>query len=328
MRWASAGVALLVCAGCDRDEIKVYDLAKEKTAAASTLPDGWSQLPADEMLIGNYSVAGKNGSKAQVTVISLPGNGGGELENVNRWRGQVGLQPVADSDLSKDVKEIAVAGSSARFFEMSGISPQTKKQTRLLAATQNHSDSTWFFKMVGDDDLVREQKETFLAFCARYHYPDESPNAPTETAALPTELANSQQEAPTPKRTWAAPKGWQEQQPGPMQDGKFLVADGKATVTISIFQGATGGNLANVNRWRTQQIGLPAVQESDLASLLTPLDLPDTKANLIDMTGPKQRLVAAIVPRGEQVWFFKLLGEDAAVGAEKKAFIEFVKTAK
>ena len=326
MIWAAAGLAFLVC-GCEREEIKVYDLAKEKAAAASSLPDGWTQLPSDEMRIGNYSVAGKNDSKAQVTVISLPGNGGGELENVNRWRGQVGLQPITEDDLSKEVKEITVAGSSARFYEMSGSSPQTKKQTRLLAAIQSHGDSTWFFKMAGNDDLVREQKEAFLAFCARYHYADESPSAPTETAAAPTELANAQ-EAPVSKRTWAAPKGWQEQQPGPMQDGKFLVADGKATVTISIFQGATGGTLANVNRWRTQQIGLPAVQESALANLLTPLDLPDTKANLVDMTGPKQRLVAAIVPRGEQVWFFKLLGEDAAVGAEKKAFIEFVKGAK
>jgi len=180
---------------------------------------------------------------------------------------------------------------------------------------------------VGDDPLVREQEQTFLAFCAKYRYPDEPQPAPTETSSVPTEAPDPQQETPKHKHTWTAPKGWQEQQPGPMQDGKFLVADGKATVTISIFQGATGGNLANVNRWRAQ-IGLPAVQESALASLLTPLDLPDTKANLVDMNGPTQRLVAAIVPHGEQMWFFKLLGEDAAVGGEKKAFIDFVKTAK
>jgi len=327
MGWVGAGLLFVACAGCDRDEIKVYDLAKEKAAAtASSLPEGWTQLAADEIRIGNYSVAGNNDTKAQVTVISLPGNGGGELENVNRWRGQVGLQPITETDLSKEVKPITVAGSSAGFYEMSGISPQTKKQTRLLAAAQSHSGSTWFFKMVGDDALVRDQKQTFLSFCSKYRYPDEALTAATETVAAPTDTGDSQQEAP--KRTWTAPKGWQEQQPGPMQDGKFLVANGKATVTISIFQGATGGTLANVNRWRTQQIGLPAVQESDLASLLTPLDLPDTKANLVDMTGPKQRLVAAIVPRGEQVWFFKLAGEDAAVGAEKKAFVEFVKTAK
>ena len=112
-----------------------------------------------------------------------------------------------------------------------------------------------------------------------------------------------------------------------MQDGKFLVGGGKAVVTISVFQGSTGGVLANVNRWRAQ-IGLPAVDEKGLGPLLTPLDLPDAKATLIDMIGPKERMAAAIVPRGGQTWFFKMLGEEAAVGAEKAAFVEFVKSAK
>jgi hypothetical protein len=326
MGWVAAALAFGVFAGCGREEIKVYDLAKEKAAARSSLPEGWSQLPADEIRIGNYTVSGKNGADAQVTVISLPGNGGGELENVNRWRGQVGLQGITEADLTKEVKDVEVAGSPARFFEMSGIAPQGKKQTRLLAAIQSRGGSMWFFKMVGDDGLVRDQKEVFLGFCAKYRYPDQVSGGAADTAAAPTEAPGLEQE--TPKRSWTAPKGWQEQAPGPMQDGKFLVAGGKATVTISIFQGATGGTLANVNRWRTQQLGLPATDEGTLPSLLTPLDLPDTKASLVDMTGPTQRMVAAIVPHGEQVWFFKMLGDEAAVGAEKTAFIEFVKTAK
>lgn len=155
---------------------------------------------------------------------------------------------------------------------------------------------------------------------------EKPPVAPAETASPLAPSADSQ--PATPKHAWPAPADWQEQTPGPMQDGKFLVANGKATVTISIFQGATGGTLANVNRWRTQQLGLPKVDQAALPNLLTPLDLPDTKANLVDMTGPKQRMVAAIVPRGEQTWFFKLLGEDAAVAAEKERFLDFVKAAK
>jgi hypothetical protein len=162
-------------------------------------------------------------------------------------------------------------------------------------------------------------------------------DAPKETAAAPNPHEGSAAEtqeplglsAPdaAPRRNWKAPAGWQEQPPGPMQDAKFLVAGGKATVTVSIFQGATGGTLANVNRWRNQ-IGLPAVDEAGLGPLLTNLDLAGTKANLVDMKGPKERMVAAIVPHGEQTWFFKLMGEESAVGAEKQAFVEFMKDAK
>jgi len=173
-----------------------------------------------------------------------------------------------------------------------------------------------------------------LAGCGRqeigvYDVAKETPvtRSTTEPAAAENQIRGSQEEPP-PVRKWNAPSGWQEQPLGPMQDGKFLVAGGKATVTISIFQGATGGTLANVNRWRTKQLGLPEVDEAALPTLLTPLDLPDAKANLVDMKGPKGRMVAAIVPHGEQTWFFKLLGEEAAVGAEKQVFVEFVKAAR
>ena len=70
------------------------------------------------------------------------------------------------------------------------------------------------------------------------------------------------------------------------------------------------------------------VDEAGLSKLLEPLDLSGAKATLVDMKGAQQRMVAAIVSRGGSTWFFKLLGEDAAVGAEKKAFLEFVKACK
>ena len=73
---------------------------------------------------------------------------------------------------------------------------------------------------------------------------------------------------------------------------------------------------------------MPAIEEKALPPLLAPLDLPDTKANLVDMTGATERMVAAIVPRGEKMWFFKLLGETVAVRSEKNTFLEFVRSAK
>ena len=321
-----AGVWLIgVVAGCGRQEIRVYDVPKEPVTIRPALPEGWQELPGDQMKVGNFAVEGKDGGKAEVTIVPLPGAAGGELENVNRWRRQVSLQPITADELTKEAKEVEVAGAPARFFEMSGLDAQTKGKTRLLAALQPHAGLMWFFKMKGDDDFVRQQKDVFLAFFAKYQYPDAAAGA---GEAAPPQIASQIPRAEPPRRSFKPAPGWQPQQPGPMQDAKFLVADGKATVAVSIFAGPTGGVLANVNRWRTQQLGLSAVDEAGLAPLLTSLDLPDTKAKLVDMKGPEQRMVAAIVPRGAEMWFFKLLGEEAAVGAEKKAFIEFVKSAR
>src|SRR5437773_8052386 len=90
-----------VLAGCSREEIRAYDVPREAPHASKDLPEGWQQLPSDQMRIGNYAVQGKNGEKAQVTVIALPGSSGSELDNVNRWRGQVGLQPISAAEVAQ-----------------------------------------------------------------------------------------------------------------------------------------------------------------------------------------------------------------------------------
>jgi hypothetical protein len=338
-------LVLIAClAGCKREDIRVYDIPAQKAVQTPGLPQGWQELPGGQMKVGNYSIEGRDGAKAQVTIIPLPGAAGNELNNVNRWRGQIGLPPIKSEDLNQAATEVKVAGEPARLFEVSGVAPQTDGTTRILAALQNRGDSVWFFKMMGNDGLVKEQKDTFLSFLDHYQYPDagrgELPAVPTTAQTTP---ATQERNGDTPKRElqpgtqpspakpdgsrWNSPAGWEPQQPGPMQDAKFLVAGGKASVSISIFDGPAGGLLPNVNRWRGQ-LGLPAITEKALAPLLAPLDLPDTKAKLVDMTGATERMVAAIVPRDEKTWYFKLLGETVAVASEKDTFLKFVKSAK
>jgi hypothetical protein len=324
-------------AGCRREDIRVYDAPVQKVVQTPGLPQGWQELPADQMKVGNYAIEGRDGAKAQVTIIPLPYAAGNELDNVNRWRGQVGLAPIKSEDLNKAGRQIKVSGEPARLFEVSGVAPQTGGLTRILAALQNRGDTAWFFKMMGDDDLVTEQKDAFLSFLDNYQNPEPRGSAqppvfspaeqPSQAGPVrPQTQAQASQTKPDGTR-WNPPAGWEPQQPGPMQEAKFLVAGGKATVSISIFDGPAGGLLPNVNRWRGQ-LGLPAITEKALSPLLTPLDLPDTKAKLVDMTGATERMVAAIVPRGEKTWYVKLLGESVAVATEKNTFLEFVKSAK
>jgi hypothetical protein len=319
-------VASVALPGCSREDIRIYHVAKAESGPADPgLPAGWQQLPPDQMRVGNYMIAGAGGAKAQVTVIPLPLGSGGELANVNRWRGQVNLGAITEENLASEAHETRIAGAPGKYYEFAGASPETGTTSRLMAAIQTHGDSVFYFKILGDDSLVKAQKDAFLGFLASYRYPDGG-GAPPVVAAPVAPPLNPQ--AAPPSRTWPSPKGWERQQPGQMQDAKFLVGGGKAVLTVSIFDSPTGGNLANVNRWRQNQLGLEPVDEAGLAGLLTPLDLPGAKATLVDMKGPQQRMVAAIVTRGGSTWFFKLMGEDAAVGGEKKAFTEFVKACK
>jgi hypothetical protein len=87
----------------------------------------------------------------------------------------------------------------------------------------------------------------------------------------------------------------------------------------------------NVNRWRGQ-IGLSQLAQDDAEKLASSLDVLGGKAMLVDMTGDKNgrktRLMAVMVPREGQTWFFKLMGDATVAERERAAFIKFVQSAR
>jgi hypothetical protein len=118
-----------------------------------------------------------------------------------------------------------------------------------------------------------------------------------------------------------------------MRVASFLISqdEGQAEVSVSMFPGDAGGELANVNRWRGQ-LGLEAIDEAALRKQATAIFPKDTRSILVDLRGVdarKQkpaRLVGAIVPHGDQTWFYKLMGSEGVVEGEKGAFQKFVQT--
>jgi hypothetical protein len=131
------------------------------------------------------------------------------------------------------------------------------------------------------------------------------------------------------KPAWQVPAGWQEHPPTSMLLAKFLVtADAaKATVTVSRLEGDGGGLLPNVNRWRGQ-IGLPPIDQAGLEKLVSPREAPNRQTVLVDMAGGNTRMLAAVVPVAGQTWFFKFLGDTAAIEQQKAAFLQFVQSTK
>jgi hypothetical protein len=52
------------------------------------------------MRVASYAVKRPDGRSADISVVAMGGGAGGELENVNRWRNQIGLDPVTEADLA------------------------------------------------------------------------------------------------------------------------------------------------------------------------------------------------------------------------------------
>lgn len=125
-----------------------------------TAPAGWQELPASGMRAASFAIV-EGGLKADVSVIPLAGGSGSVLDNVNRWRGQIGLPPVTADALAKEMQQLTVAGGPAYYVDLPGAGSPPQ---RILAVIVRRGDQTWFVKMLGAAELVQRQKAAFEAF--------------------------------------------------------------------------------------------------------------------------------------------------------------------
>jgi hypothetical protein len=137
-------------------------------------------------------------------------------------------------------------------------------------------------------------------------------------------------ESTTGSLRWALPKGWTEtRSAGGMRYATIKpTAQGKIEVSVTVFPGPAGGELANVNRWRNQ-IGLPPLEEAALAKDRKPLKSPAGSLALFDYTGEgkeKTRMVAAILFAGGNSWFVKMVGDAGPVAASRADFVRLLES--
>jgi hypothetical protein len=322
---------LLLLGGCGREEIRVYTAPKDPPAPSATmrvrprtmslpqpewtLPAGWRELGPGQMSVASFDVGGSSGQEAQVSIMPLPLMAGRESLIVNMWRDQVGQEPLSEEEAKKQFQAVDIGGEQGSLFEITGEHFSRPQHT--ITAMEHRSDASWFFKLSGDSALVEAQKPVFLEFLKSIRI--KAGPASESVPASPSQTA---------KFKWQVPAQWKALPAGDMQAARFAVPErghAKAEVFVSVFDGDTGGTLANVNRWR-RDLGLPEVDDAGLPQVVSPLDPADPRTKLIDFTNNNRRLIAAIVPRDGRYWFYKLHGDLEAVTPERDAFVAFVKS--
>ena len=136
-----------------------------------TLPPNWTEKPAGAMIFKSYSAANGQGKTASVNISFFPGDVGDVFANVNRWRRQLGLPPVAQDQLATVTQPLDTAGGRATLVDFAGTDPKTGQAARLVAVMVPHGDNTWFYKLSGDGPVVGEEMEEFVKFVKTVHYP-------------------------------------------------------------------------------------------------------------------------------------------------------------
>ena len=184
-------LALTLGTGCNRDDVAHYRVPKEagpppagmgmppmamapggmpggdmpappaptgKGSLKWTLPKGWTQEQAGGMRFATLKapVTGK----LDASVVVLPGPAGGELANVNRWRGQIGLPPVDEAALASQRKVLKTKAGDLSVFDFTS---EGQIESRMVAGLITTADgNTWFLKLTGDAGPVGSAKPDFM----------------------------------------------------------------------------------------------------------------------------------------------------------------------
>lgn len=269
-------------------------------------PEGWTKMPGGEMRVATYSVEGK----AEMAALPLPAAAGmTDVMLVNMWREQVGLKPANEEELARMTRQIKVGGEDAKLFDV------VSGDNRIMVAMANKDGWKWFFKFGGNAQVIEDNAAKFEAMLAgaTFKAPPEMPAAPASTSAG--------------RPDWTTPGHWEEQRAGMMQLAKYNAAgEGGATeITVVRMGGAAGGIPPNVNRW-LGQVGLSSVSDDEANAMAKPVELPAGDGRIVELAGKSKDMIVIMVSQGGSTWFYKSMGEKAAVEREKTALVEFVKS--
>lgn len=355
---------LVLLAGCKSEEIKQYRVAKvsetSKLPAAGTsaskapfsyqVPAGWQEEAGSGMRTASFKT--KDGG--DISVVILPGMAGDLKGNLNRWRGQVGLEPLNDPQaIQNSVTEGSVDGSKALKLEL--YSPQGQPDKAMRVALFEKSGVTWFFKLAGTASVVKQHKASFESFLSSVKFKaDAQTPEGAAMAQLPAEQgagSSTEQQNPHPQSgqdsmsgpgmpalepqktdttlSYKLPAKWQEKPASSMRVASFEVKQGEQLADVSVVNlaGDGGGLLSNTNRWR-QQLEMAPTDEAGLKNSVKDITVNGHKGYYMALyTGLEGKgMLVALIEQGDQTWFIKMLGPSKLIQNQEQDFQNFVKS--
>ncbi len=258
-----------------------------------TVPEGWEEEEGSGEQLATVTVPSE--PSMELTVTSLPFRGGSEeayrLANVNRWRGQLGLEPIEEEALHAD------AGEGVETFRI----PMKGAEVATVVDITGQSTGGMggpFQSMTGAGGGMGAE-------------------APAMSAGTGT--------ANDPGLTYTTPEGWQPAAGNAFSRTALSVGD--ATITVTDLAAGANSIVDNFNRWRGQ-VQLEPLDEAALKEQLTTITLGDGEpgdyAVLAGSAG--QSMLGVIATRGDTMWFVKMMGSDETIAREKPRFEEFVQS--
>ena len=185
-------IGLLMLTACEQQGAQSYTIPKDKSLATSApqtnepemqvlpgmqsfadsasgityqTPESWTEHPPSSIRKANFKINNASGT-AEVSITVFPGDVGGTLANINRWRQQIGLSPIDESKLNENITPVVISNHQGNFTKLEGNTQS------ILGGILPFHGSTWFIKMQGDILAVDEEVETFKRFLSSIQIED------------------------------------------------------------------------------------------------------------------------------------------------------------
>jgi hypothetical protein len=278
--------------------IKSLKLPQDQpSVVAWDVPEGWKEGP--ERMMREATLVLPEGEPPVEVAISKLTVQGEETEyllaNINRWRGQLGLEPVKELNESAGVKVVELDGGKAWVFDGVGEMAAGAMMPSMPGANAPFAGGST---------------------------PPAAPSTPSTAAPAPIPPA-------TPQLTFTSPDNWKEGPRGSMGSRSFVVGEAADGVIVKMSDfppvGMMADPLANINRWRGQ-LGATPAEEGKLDDVSEPITIAEVEGRLTDITSPdgSQKMLAAMVQKYGKVWFFQMLGPAKGVEAAREDFTKWL----
>ena len=117
-------------------------------------PEEWTEAPPKQFQLARFLA--KDGE--QTAEIAVSRAGGERAANINRWRGQLGLNPLSPEELKQAGQPFEVGKKKGELIEI------VVEDRSLLAVMIPDGDQTWFIKLTGHAALAVKERSRFEAF--------------------------------------------------------------------------------------------------------------------------------------------------------------------
>jgi len=125
-------------------------------------PKDWQSQAVSGMRKAAFKIV-EGDQQVETTVIDLAEAAGDLLPNINRWRGQVKLQPISQEELDRTLKRLPIGNSTGHYIELVGPESAKPRET-ILGVITIQAGKAWFVKLKGSAELAQREKKNFEAF--------------------------------------------------------------------------------------------------------------------------------------------------------------------